>query len=45
MLVAARRIYEGAGFRLTHQWKHDMFGTELVAETWEFELRQQNSWG
>jgi DNA-binding MarR family transcriptional regulator/GNAT superfamily N-acetyltransferase len=45
VLVAARRIYEGAGFRLTHQWKHDMFGTELVAETWEFELRQQNSWG
>jgi DNA-binding MarR family transcriptional regulator/GNAT superfamily N-acetyltransferase len=43
VLVAARRIYEGAGFRLTHQWKHDMFGKELVAETWELELRQQNS--
>jgi DNA-binding MarR family transcriptional regulator/GNAT superfamily N-acetyltransferase len=40
VLVAARRIYERAGFKLTHQWKHDMFGKELVAETWELELRQ-----
>jgi DNA-binding MarR family transcriptional regulator/GNAT superfamily N-acetyltransferase len=40
VLVGARRIYEGAGFKLTHQWKHDMFGKELVAETWELELRQ-----
>ena len=38
VLVAARRIYEGAGFILTHQWKHDMFGKELVAETWELGL-------
>jgi DNA-binding MarR family transcriptional regulator/GNAT superfamily N-acetyltransferase len=40
VLVAARRIYEGGGFKLTDQWKHDMFGKELVAETWELELRQ-----
>jgi DNA-binding MarR family transcriptional regulator/GNAT superfamily N-acetyltransferase len=39
VLAAARRIYEAAGFKLTHQWKHDMFGKELDAETWELELR------
>jgi len=39
VLTAARRIYERAGFKLIHQWKHDMFGTELGAETWELELR------
>jgi DNA-binding MarR family transcriptional regulator/GNAT superfamily N-acetyltransferase len=39
VLVAARRIYERAGFKLTHQWKHDMFGKELDAETWELKLR------
>jgi DNA-binding MarR family transcriptional regulator/GNAT superfamily N-acetyltransferase len=41
VLVAARRIYQKVGFELTHQWKHDMFGKELLAETWELELRQQ----
>jgi DNA-binding MarR family transcriptional regulator/GNAT superfamily N-acetyltransferase len=41
VLVAARRIYQKAGFELTQQWKHDMFGKELLAETWELELRQQ----
>jgi DNA-binding MarR family transcriptional regulator/GNAT superfamily N-acetyltransferase len=39
VLTAARRIYERAGFKLIHQWKHDMFGNELDAETWELELR------
>jgi DNA-binding MarR family transcriptional regulator/GNAT superfamily N-acetyltransferase len=39
VLTAARRVYERAGFKLIHQWKHDMFGTELEAETWELELR------
>lgn len=39
VLVAARRIYERAGFTLTRRWTHDMFGKELVAETWELELR------
>src|SRR5215831_12254027 len=45
VLVAARRIYEGAGFVLTHQWKHDMFGKELVAETWELALGQNDERG
>jgi DNA-binding MarR family transcriptional regulator/GNAT superfamily N-acetyltransferase len=39
VLSAARRIYEAADFKLTHQWKHDDFGKELDAETWELELR------
>ena len=39
VLTAARRIYEAAGFKLIHQWKHEMFGKQLDAETWELELR------
>jgi len=39
VLTAARRVYERAGFKLTHQWTHDMFGKALDAETWELELR------
>jgi len=41
VLAAARRIYERAGFTLTHQWTHDMFGKQLSAETWDLELHQQ----
>jgi GNAT superfamily N-acetyltransferase len=38
-LRAARRLYEAAGFRLTHKKRHDSFGRKnLVAETWELEL-------
>jgi len=35
VLVAARRIYEAAGYRLTHKERHTSFGHELVGETWE----------
>ena len=41
VLTAARRVYQRAGFKLTHQWTHDMFGKQLSAETWDLELHQQ----
>jgi DNA-binding MarR family transcriptional regulator/GNAT superfamily N-acetyltransferase len=38
ILVAARRIYEAAGFRLVHKGRHKSFGQDLVEETWELVL-------
>jgi GNAT superfamily N-acetyltransferase len=37
-LVAARRIYDRAGFRMVHQEADDSFGFPFIAETWEREL-------
>lgn len=38
-LAAARRIYEGAGFTLIAEEKHQRWGrNDLVAETWELKL-------
>jgi DNA-binding MarR family transcriptional regulator/GNAT superfamily N-acetyltransferase len=37
-LLAARRIYETAGFRLVAEEPHHSFGLDLVAETWERRL-------
>jgi GNAT superfamily N-acetyltransferase len=37
-LVAARHIYERAGFRLVAEESHHSFGHDLVAETWELDL-------
>jgi DNA-binding MarR family transcriptional regulator/ribosomal protein S18 acetylase RimI-like enzyme len=37
-LLAARRIYEHAGFRVVQKEPHRSFGHDLVAEIWEREL-------
>jgi DNA-binding MarR family transcriptional regulator/N-acetylglutamate synthase-like GNAT family acetyltransferase len=37
-LLAARHIYERAGFRLVDQEPHHSFGHDLVSETWELRL-------
>ena len=38
ILVAARGIYQQAGFRLLAEEKHHSFGVDLVGETWEMQL-------
>jgi len=38
VLVAARHIYQAAGFRLTRSEPHHSFGQDLVGETWDLTL-------
>jgi ribosomal protein S18 acetylase RimI-like enzyme len=38
VLVAARGLYEKAGFQLVHSEPHSLFGSEQMGETWERQL-------
>jgi DNA-binding MarR family transcriptional regulator/N-acetylglutamate synthase-like GNAT family acetyltransferase len=38
VLVAARRIYQRAGYRLVEENAHESFGKKLVGQTWQLEL-------
>ena len=38
VLIAARHIYEKAGFRLTRTDKHESWGRPVVSEYWDLEL-------
>ena len=38
ILVAAREIYQRAGFQCVGEEKHHSFGVDLVGETWQLEL-------
>ncbi|MGH9700309.1 MAG: GNAT family N-acetyltransferase, partial [Candidatus Acidiferrales bacterium] len=38
-LFAARHLYQQAGFQVIREEAHHSFGKDLVAETWELELR------
>jgi hypothetical protein len=38
LLLAARSIYDKAGYKLVKAEKHHSFGHDLIGETWELDL-------
>src|SRR5262249_21353166 len=38
VLVAARHVYQKAGFRLAHEERHSIFGYDLTGQTWDLKL-------
>ena len=40
ILVAARHIYQKAGFRLVEEQANCQFGKDLLSQTWELDLTE-----
>jgi GNAT superfamily N-acetyltransferase len=40
-LIAARKLYQNAGFALVGSEPHRSFGQDLIGETWELEVRER----
>jgi hypothetical protein len=40
ILVAARHIYQQAGFRLAEERANRQFGQDLLSQTWELDLTE-----
>jgi len=44
-LLAARHLYERAGFQLVKSWPNHAFGHDLISETWDLDLQLDSSTG